>query len=256
MRRLKRVGTVVFDCDSTLSALEGIDELAAGASAEVEALTNAAMAGTVPLQAVYGRRMELVRPSRARLEWLAERYVETAVEDAREVVAALRAEGIEVRIISGGLLPAVAGFAAWLGLRESSVAAVDVRFDAAGEYAGYDAASPLTRTGGKREVLRLWRREAPPPIMLVGDGATDLEAQPDVDVFVAFAGVVARPEVVNAAEWVVRGASLAPILALALGGAPPRVSAARPLFELGLAMLDRDSRFWLEYTPTPGLDDA
>jgi phosphoserine phosphatase len=39
MRTLRRVAAVVFDCDSTLSAIEGIDELAAGRRDEVEALT-------------------------------------------------------------------------------------------------------------------------------------------------------------------------------------------------------------------------
>ena len=37
--------TVLFDCDSTLSAIEGIDELAVHCRDEVEQLTDAAMRG-------------------------------------------------------------------------------------------------------------------------------------------------------------------------------------------------------------------
>lgn len=256
MRRLKRVGTVVFDCDSTLSAIEGIDVLAGGHAAEVAALTAQAMDGALPLEAVYGRRLELVRPGRAALERLATQYEAALVPDARAVIAALVDEGVEVRIISGGLAPAVVAFGASLGVRAAHIAAVDVRFDRDGGYAGYDTASPLARRGGKQEVLALWRREAPGAVMLVGDGATDLEAQPYVDVFVAYAGVVARPDVVDHADVVVRSASLAPVLPLALGGAPPRVAGWRPLFEQGLAMLDPEYRAYLEYTPTTGLSDA
>ena len=60
--------TVVFDCDSTLSAVEGIDELAGDHSAEVSELTRRAMDGEVPLDQVYGRRLEMIHPKLADLE--------------------------------------------------------------------------------------------------------------------------------------------------------------------------------------------
>ena len=70
-----------------------------------------------------------------------------------------------------------------------------VRFDAAGSYAGFDAASPLARAGGKLDVLRALGVELRGPLALVGDGATDLEAAPAAARFVAFGGVVRRPAV-------------------------------------------------------------
>ena len=150
----------------------------------------------------------------------------TLVTDARETIAALLAENIEVRVMSGGIRQAVVTLAFALGLTERAVAAVDVHFDANGEYAGFDESSPLTRSGGKRTVLEQWLPELPRPIMLVGDGATDLEARPPADVFVAFAGVVERLVVVEAADEVVRTPSLAPVVVLALGGVAPRDAAA------------------------------
>ena len=58
--------TIVFDCDSTLSSIEGICELAGKEHAEeLERLTAGAMDGTTPLEEVYGRRLELVGPNRA-----------------------------------------------------------------------------------------------------------------------------------------------------------------------------------------------
>src|SRR5688572_30960734 len=228
-----RFRSVIFDCDSAASRNGGIEELAQAHREEITRLTEAAMRGEIPLEDVYGRRLELVRPTRAQVEALGERYIRTLVTDARETIAALLAEGIEVRVMSGGIRQAVVPLAVALGLTERAVAAVDAHFGADGAYTGFDRASPLARSGGKRTVLEGWLPELPRPIMLVGDGATDLEARPPADTFVAFAGVVERPAVIDAADEVVRTPSLAPVLVLALGGVPPRDPGAREVFELG-----------------------
>ena len=207
-----RFGTVVFDCDSTLSAIEGIDELAAGQREAITALTEAAMRGEVPLEKVYGTRLGLIRPDRAAIEALAARYIAAAVPDARKTVRALLARGVEVRIVSGGVRQAILPFAEWLGLGPDEVAAVELRFGDDGAYAGFDEASPLARSGGKRAVVEGWRRALPGPILMVGDGVTDLEARPVVERFVAYAGVVDRPEVTRQADVVLRDRSLLPLL--------------------------------------------
>ena len=180
------------------------------------------MRGEVKLEEVYGRRLEIVRPSRDRLEALGRLYVERMLPDARATVAALRAEGIGVRIVSGGLRPAVLAVARALGVPDEDVAAVDVRFDEQGAYAGWDEASPLAYSFGKRTQLERWNGSMARPVMIVGDGITDLEARPPADAFVAFAGVIARDRAVAAADSVIRDRSLAPVLAIALGDAPPR----------------------------------
>lgn len=238
-RRVRgRFGTVVFDCDSTLSGIEGIDELAGPHREEVVRLTDAAMVGNVPLDKVYGRRLALIRPTRAQVAAIGALYVERLVPDAQEVVRALREAGVRVCVLSGGLLPAVQALALVLGVPASDVEAVDIRFDAADQYAGFDDASPLARAGGKYEVMARWRASLPAPIMLVGDGATDLEASPAVDLFVAFAGIADRAAVTIAADVVIRARTLAPVLPLALGGRTPDERAARTLYERGLALLD------------------
>ena len=206
--------SVVFDCDSTLAAIEGIDELAAGAHADaVRALTEQAMQGAIPLEEVYGRRLALIRPTRERVEALGREYVAALVPDARETVAALRWLGKTVRVLSGGLRPPVEAVARELGIGASDVEAVGIEFDAAGEYAGFQADSPLARSGGKTVVLDGWT--LPRPSLLVGDGATDLEGRPAVSAFAAYMGVAFRPAVAAGADFVLRAPSLAPVLALA-----------------------------------------
>ena len=246
-RPLGRVTAVVLDCDSTLSAIEGIDELAGAKRDEVEALTSAAMRGDVPLEAVYGRRLALIRPDRRRVDELARLYVERLVPDAAEVVTALRAEDIGVRIVSGGLLPAVRAVAAALGIPDGDVAAVDVRFSADGAFAGFDEESPLARAGGKCDVLAAWRPTLGTRVMMVGDGATDAEAAAAADIFVAYAGIVERADVVARADAVIRTRSLAPLLPLALGGEPVRATGFHELFERGLSLLGADERSRLPY---------
>ncbi|MCC6927786.1 MAG: HAD-IB family phosphatase [Gemmatimonadaceae bacterium] len=220
--------TVFFDCDTTLSAMEGIDELAREYRDQIVPLTEAAMRGEVALESVYARRLAIIRPSRAELERVGRLYVERLVPGAREVVAALQQADAEVHIISGGLRPAVLHVADALGVPHDRVHAVDIRFDEAGQYAGFDESSPLTRDGGKPVVITSLG-PLPRPMMLVGDGNTDLEAKGVVDCFVGFAGVVARPRVVAEAHVVVHERSLFPVLALALDGPATAASHAPEL---------------------------
>ena len=91
---------------------------------------------------------------------------------------------------------------------------MDVVFNDDGSYASFDAASPLAATGGKRIAIQRWNVDR--PALMVGDGTTDLEARPAVDLFVAFAGVIERPNVVQAADVVIRANSLAPLLPIIL----------------------------------------
>jgi phosphoserine phosphatase len=231
---MPRFRTVLFDCDSTLSAIEGIDELAVHCRDDVEQLTDAAMRGRISLEEVYGRRLRLVQPTRAAVETLAREYVARLVPDAAETVAALHAAGVEVRIISGGLLPAVLAVARAVGVDARRVAAVDITFNADGSYAGFDDTSALTMSGGKLAMIERWAVDR--PAMMVGDGTTDLEARPAVDFFVAFAGVVERPNVVSAADVVVRANSLAPVLPLVLNADELLRTSYHSLYERGAAM--------------------
>jgi phosphoserine phosphatase len=207
--------SVVFDCDSTLARIEGIDELAGPHAEAIRALTEAAMEGKVALEEVYGRRLAIIRPTRAQVAALGRRYVNALVDDARATVSALRWLGKTVRVVSGGLRPPVVEVAGMLGLPADAVAAVGIEFDADGEYAGFEHASPLARSGGKEAVIRAW--ELPSPALLVGDGATDLEARPAVDAFAAYMGVTFRLAVAAAADFVLRQETLAAVLSLAAG---------------------------------------
>lgn len=234
---MERPRSIVFDCDSTLVTIEGITWLATDHREAIADLTEKAMSGALPLERVYGQRLAIVRPGRKRVAELAMAYQRALIPDARPVVQALHAAGIAVYIVSGGLRAAVTQLAASLGIVSERVRAVDVQFDAQGEYAGFDERSPLARSGGKREIIAQWQPPLERPVWLVGDGTTDAEARPVVDAFIAFAGIVEHGDVSARADVIVRARSLAPVLALALGDDAPQDAEAFQLYASGRRLL-------------------
>ncbi|MEN8234722.1 MAG: HAD-IB family phosphatase [Actinomycetota bacterium] len=206
---LRGFDSVIFDCDSTLSTIEGIDELARlkDYSEEVAALTEAAMTGDVPLESVYGRRLAMLTPTESEVAALADLYRSNVVTDAREVIRALRAAEKDVFIVSGGFLCAVRPFGEWLGVSADNIRAVPVE---------EAANSPLARSDGKPLIIGQLLQGRPGRSALVGDGASDLEARDVVDLFIGYTGVVERQRVVDESDVLVTGESLAPVLGLVL----------------------------------------
>ena len=199
---------VVFDVDSTLVTIEGIDVLAAG-NADVARLTEAAMNGEIPLEEVYARRLDMIRPTPAGVDALARQYLESIVPGARETIRRLQNAGAAVHLVTAGIEQAVLPLARALGVR--SVHAVRLRFGE-GRYAGFEP-SFLTKTGGKELVIRDIRARTKGKAAMIGDGASDLEAKPAVDLFIGFGGVHIRPRVRdNADVFVTEMAAVIPYL--------------------------------------------
>jgi phosphoserine phosphatase len=189
---------IAFDCDSTLSAIEGIDELGRSRGpavfAQIEAMTHDAMNGRLPVEAVFGRRLEIIQPRRADADAVGRRYVETVEPTAQATIAALKLRGWTPVIISGGFRPLMASLAEHLGIER--VEAVDIFFHPDGAYNGYDKNYPTTRSGGKPEIVAALKREfSPTQFVMVGDGASDLETKPSVDRFVGFGRYTPREAV-------------------------------------------------------------
>lgn len=206
---------ICFDCDSTLSKIEGIDELArrAGVGEAMAKLTDLAMNGELPLEAVYGKRLETIRPDKASIDWVADLYIREIVDGAKDVFDTLLVQGKEVHIISGGLRQAILPLAAYLGLPSSHVHAVDIHFNSDDSYAGYDTAAPLARSGGKHEICKQLLNDKN-SLVLIGDGKTDMEAkQPGVTV-IGFGGVCDRAVVREMADEFVDDADLMGIMSL------------------------------------------
>ena len=202
---MNRYNSVVFDVDSTLSGIEGIDWLAALRGPEMQAwsaaLTERAMKGELPIEAVYGERMKAVRPSAREIEALGREYVRRIAPGARETLAQLRRNGVNLVMVSGGLREAIIPLARDLGVAEESLHAVSVFFDETGEYAGFEQTSLMTQQNGKR--ITVQKLALKTPTLAVGDGMTDCEMKSVVTDFAAYTGFTRRPPVVERADFVV-----------------------------------------------------
>lgn len=202
---------VFFDVDSTLVTIEGIDELAEG-NPEIVRLTEAAMNGEIALDEVYGRRLEIIRPARAAIEELGQQYIASLVDGVAETIAALQAAGVDVHLVTAGIAQAIHPLARYLGIAERAVHAVPLIFHPAGDYLDFDRRSLLTRAGGKELVVRAILSRAKGKSAFIGDGVSDLETKPVVNLFIGFGGVQARARVREEAEVFVTEPSMTAVL--------------------------------------------
>lgn len=190
---------VFFDVDSTLVTIEGIDVLAGG-NPEIAKLTEAAMNGEIPLDQVYARRLEMIRPRREAVDALAQRYIASIVDGVEDTFRTLREAGVQIHLVTAGIAQAIEPLASHLGVPARAVHAVALRFDDRGEYTDFDRRSFLTRPGGKELVVRDVRARTHGKAAFVGDGVSDLETKPAVDLFIGFGGVCVRERVRDNAE--------------------------------------------------------
>ncbi|MGI9319427.1 MAG: HAD-IB family phosphatase [bacterium] len=227
---------VIFDCDSTLSAIEGIDHLAAQPDTKqsIVALTNAAMDGEMPLDAVYGKRLELISPTRQAVQELTRHYKAHIVSGAQEVVNSLIEVGCDIYIVSGGLIEPVKEFGISLGIPAANIRAVEIEYDQlSGNWWQNEPRSPevlsrqryltyrqsdLAESDGKARIIDQLLHGKAGASLLIGDGISDFMARNAVDLFVGFGGVVSRQKVKECAPVFIQSDSLLQLLAIALGG--------------------------------------
>ena len=198
-----------FDVDSTVCTDEGIDELAAfcGAGEAVAALTARAMGGAMPFQDALAARLALIRPSRARVDAFLAAHPPRLSPGIEALVSALHAHRKRVFLVSGGFTQMIHPVADLLSIPRDNVFANTLLFDAAtGDAAGFDAKAFTARAGGRAAAVAHIRAAfGVAPVVMIGDGATDLEARAPggADMFIGYGGVATRAVVVEFADWFV-----------------------------------------------------
>ncbi|KAG7211136.1 hypothetical protein KM043_010461 [Ampulex compressa] len=197
---------VTFDVDSTVIREEGIDELAkfCGKGDEVSELTRRAMQGNVTFERSLGMRLDIIRPTLSQVQEFLAANPPKLTPGIESLMRDLRARQKELFLISGGFRRLIEPVAARLGIPSENVYANRLKFDAAGEYAGFEEKEPTARSGGKAEVIRRLKEErALRRVVHVGDGATDAEAAPPADLFIGYGGNVVREAVRSRSPWYV-----------------------------------------------------
>ena len=183
---------IIFDVDSTLTKIEGLDEIARrkGMLSRVREITAAGMNGDLPYRVSFQKRwLEIVRPNERDLEWLGEQYIKNLVEDAFKVVIELMSMGLNVFILSHVPEVSINILARSLGLPPENVFAVPIKFSQASAMSVPETFLEVIEDF-KDRVIKAVRISG--PTVMVGDGMTDYEAGKYADLFIGFGGVVRR----------------------------------------------------------------
>lgn len=203
----------VIDFDSTVTQVEGLDELANIALAgnpnrekvvqQIRDLTDAAMNGELSFAEGLRQRISLLQANRSHVEALVD-FLRTKVSDSfARNRAFLRDYSDSILIVSSGFKEFIVPIVTELGLKEENVHANTFRFDADGNIIGVDDENVLSQDKGKVKLLE--SLALPGDVCVIGDGYTDYElrAAGVASRFYAFTENVERPKVTSVADHVV-----------------------------------------------------
>uniref|UniRef100_A0A061S231 phosphoserine phosphatase n=1 Tax=Tetraselmis sp. GSL018 TaxID=582737 RepID=A0A061S231_9CHLO len=205
----KAAEAVAFDVDSTLCADESIDELASflGCGQQIKELTSRAMGGSMKFEEALKLRLDLMQVSQADMRRFIDSHPPLLSPGIPELVGELHAQGKSVFLVSGGFREIINPIAEILSIPRDNVFANTILYKEDGSYAGFDDTEFTSRSRGKPAALAaIKERHGIKSIVMVGDGATDLEARQEgiADLFIGYGGVVTRESIAQAADWYVK----------------------------------------------------
>jgi len=203
---------LVFDFDSTLVSVEGLDELFArsldGAPdrdarlAAFKEITDQGMAGEISAEESLERRLGVLAAERGLVARVGEEIRQHLSPSVERHLPFFRENLSRVGVVSGGFEELILPTLERMGLPPSSLHAHRFRYDGGGRVLGLDPDTIIAR-GGKPAAVRNFRAREP-VIWMIGDGATDLEVRERgmADRFVAFTENRYRDPVVAKADFV------------------------------------------------------
>ncbi len=211
----KPLSAIVFDCDGTLSQIEGIDYLAKlnNVEKEVSELTHLAMAQTGLSSSLYQQRLDLVKPTKNQVISLGEIYYQHISPDAENIIKLFQKLDKKIYIFSAGVNPAVTLLGEKLNIAASNIFAVDLQFDQNNHYLNFNHTSPLINKNGKQELINLINQKS---IGYIGDGMNDLAVINHVERFVGYGGAFYRENIKKQCDFYLTEKSFLPLLQLFL----------------------------------------
>lgn len=211
------VSAIVFDCDGTLTSIEGIDFLAKnnGVADKIEPLTLRAteISGLTP--SLYQQRLDLVLPRREQVYALGHQYFMHKAPDIIEIIHLLLRLNKTLYLVSSGVNPAVRIFGEMLQIPAKNVYAVDLRFDQQGNFLHCENDSPLIHHDGKKKIVQELKNKHG-QIVHIGDGLNDIMTRDLVTRFIGYGGVTYRKKIADLCQFYINTLSFAPLLPLVL----------------------------------------
>ena len=202
---------IILDFDSTLCAVESLDALASMVLAddpaaqvkvaEIERLTNLGMSGELPLSESLARRLATLTFDRAQVEQLVESLRHQLTPGLVEDRQWIQDQAEHLHVVSGGFVDWIAPVLTPLGFRAEHIHANVLCWDG-GVCVGFDQDHPLSRNGGKPEIVQQLGLGPDKGAIAVGDGISDLELKRSghADPFIAFTAHAQREVVVEEAD--------------------------------------------------------
>lgn len=174
---------LIIDFDSTFTRVEALDVLAeivleGDSSREqvlrrIQEITDLGMDGTLDFRASLEQRLELLRAHRDDIQKLGEvlkGQISRSFLRNQEYFASLSAA---TYIVSNGFTDFIRPVVAHYGLDPERVIANEFLYDEEGYVCGFNRDNPLSRSGGKSEVIK--QLDLKGDVYVIGDGANDLE---------------------------------------------------------------------------------
>ncbi len=189
---------ILFDLDSTLTKIEGLDEIAKwkGMEQEIAELTRLGMSGNGSFEDLLPVRLDKIAPTKSDFERLGELYAENLVEGAMDAIMNLRKNKIHVGIMSGGFIHALDPLIEILNVNKELVFANKIEFDEGGNYVRLPENQFLTKNDGKPNVIKHLKEKFPQEkVVFVGDSVRDLDTVGIADKFIGFGGVIVYDQV-------------------------------------------------------------
>ncbi len=184
---------IIFDCDSTLVTIEGLDCLAKKyhREEEIAAITSLGMSGNLPFSQSIRRRLNILKLRQHDLEWLGDQYIHNLTTGAADLVNSLKQMDVNIYLVTGGPRPAVDKLGQYLDISPKNIWASCLL-----EERGYMCADDqcvMTTDFGKETVVKQISKSG--PTVVIGDGMTDYNAGKHADMFIGFGRVIKREKV-------------------------------------------------------------
>jgi D-3-phosphoglycerate dehydrogenase / 2-oxoglutarate reductase len=204
----------IIDFDSTITKVEGLDQLAAIALAQssdgekivqqIKELTDAGMNGELTLSESLSKRMSLLNANKKHVAALVEFLLENVSESFERNKKFLKEYADQILVVSSGFKDFIVPVIEHLGLKPENVYANTFTYNENGDITGVDNTNVLSQTGGKIKLVQSLNLDA--HVSVIGDGFTDYEIKQNglADRFYAFVENVERQKVVDVADFSIK----------------------------------------------------
>ncbi|MCP9753639.1 phosphoglycerate dehydrogenase [Lacihabitans sp. CCS-44] len=211
---IKEKKIFIIDFDSTITKVEGLDQLAAIALAQshdgdkivqqIKELTDAGMNGELSLSESLSKRMSLLNANKKHVDILINFLLKNISDSFERNKKFLTEYADQILVVSSGFKDFIIPVIEHLGLKAKNVYANTFIYNENGDIIGVDNANVLSQTGGKINLVKSLNLDA--HVSVIGDGFTDFEIKQNglADRFYAFVENVERQKVVEVADFTIK----------------------------------------------------